>query len=84
MAKPFMCLLMSEAIEAIVKVKRKNDCNFFKDCAMTMRIVVAFYFLFTCLSHRYSITFHDTYGETEIVCLRIVYEDMKKALAQNP
>ena len=23
MAKPFMCLLMSEAIEAIVKVKRK-------------------------------------------------------------
>ena len=37
MAKPFMCLLMSEAIEAIVKVKRKkNDCNFFKDCAMAM------------------------------------------------
>ena len=25
-----------EAIEAIVKVKRKNDCNFFKDCAMAM------------------------------------------------
>lgn len=46
MAKPFMCLLMSEAIEAIVKVKRKNDCNFFKDCAMAMRIVMAFYFPF--------------------------------------
>ena len=27
---------VSEAIEAIVKVKRKNDCNFFKDCAMAM------------------------------------------------
>ena len=36
MAKPFMCLVMSEAIEAIVKGKRKNDCNFFKDCAMAM------------------------------------------------
>ena len=36
MARPFMCMLMSEAIEAIVKVKRKNDCNFFKDCAMAM------------------------------------------------
>ena len=46
MAKPFMCLLMSEAIEAIVKVKRKNDCNFFKDCAMAMWIVMAFYFPF--------------------------------------
>jgi len=30
MAKPFMCLLMSEAIEAIVKVKRKNEFNFFE------------------------------------------------------
>ena len=46
MARPFMCLLMSEAIEAIVKVKRKNDCNFFKDCAMAMWIVMAFYFPF--------------------------------------
>ena len=42
MARPFMCLLMSEAIEAIVKVKRKNDCNFYKDCAMAMWIVMAF------------------------------------------
>ena len=42
MARPFMCLLMSEAIEAIVKVKRKNDCNFFKDCAMAMWIVMVF------------------------------------------
>lgn len=37
-----MCLVMSEAIEAIVKGKRKNDCNFFKDCAMAMWIVMAF------------------------------------------
>ena len=36
MAKPFMCLLMSEAIEAIVKGKRKNDCCFFMDCAIAM------------------------------------------------
>lgn len=28
MAKPFMCLLMSEVIEAIVKGRRKNDCSF--------------------------------------------------------
>lgn len=27
MAKPFMCLLMSEAIEAIVKVKRKMNAT---------------------------------------------------------
>ena len=43
MAKPFMCLLISEAIEAIVKVKRKNDCNFFKDCAMAMWIAMALF-----------------------------------------
>jgi len=43
MAKPFMCLLMSEAIEAIVKVKRKNDCNFFKDCAIAIHIAMAFF-----------------------------------------
>lgn len=42
MAKPFMCLLMSETIEVIVKGKEKNDCNFFKDCAMAMWIVMAF------------------------------------------
>ena len=28
MEKPFMCLLMSEVIEAIVKGRRKNDCSF--------------------------------------------------------
>ena len=50
MAKPFMCLLMSEAIEAIVKVKRKNDCNFFKDCAMAMWIVMAFFFFYSLVS----------------------------------
>lgn len=32
MEKQFMCLLMLEAIEAIVKVKRKNDCCFVYDC----------------------------------------------------
>ncbi len=36
MVKLSMYLLMLGAIEAIVKVKRKNDCNFFKDCAMAM------------------------------------------------
>lgn len=77
-----MCLLMLGAIGAIVRERRKNDFNFLlglcHDDANRCGI-----FLFTCLSHRYSITFHDTYGETEIVCLRIVYEDMEKALAQN-
>lgn len=38
-----MCLLLSEAIEAIVKVKRKNDCNFFKDCAIAIHIAMAFF-----------------------------------------
>ena len=37
MAKPFMCLPMSGAIEAIVKVKRKDDCNFFMDCEVPPR-----------------------------------------------
>ena len=36
MEKPFAYPLMSEAIEVIVKAKRKNDCSFFKDCAMAM------------------------------------------------
>ena len=33
--------------------------------------------------HRDSVTIYDTKAGTETVCLRIVYADMKKALARN-
>ena len=33
--------------------------------------------------HRNSMIFHGRKGETETKCLRIVYADMKKALARN-
>ena len=80
MAKPFMCQLMSEAIEAIVKVKRKNDSNFFKDCAMAMWIVMAFFlFIHWLVSQR----LRDPKAETQTVCLRIVYADKEKSSYEN-
>ena len=36
------------------------------------------------MHHRYSMILGARKGETEIKCLRIVYADMKKALARNP
>ena len=39
--------------------------------------------ILTKMHHRYSMILDARKAETEIVCLRIVYADMKKALARN-
>ena len=84
MAKPFMCLLMSEAIEAIVKAKRKMIVASLRivpwRCESLWHLIFS---LYVCKFHRDSVTFRDRNGETETKCLRIVYADMKKALTRD-